>query len=152
MGRVYGWTIPFAMLAIGLIAGKYIATPEEQFPPAQPTSFPPAIITVPAEQPTFHPETVDARTLGQTFVQIAKKVNPAVVSLSAVRLVAHPSVDEEGDGSDGFRGPFERFFNAPDEVLRHSVGSGVIVDGTNGYILTNHHVVENATGIEITLF
>ncbi|MEE2993596.1 MAG: trypsin-like peptidase domain-containing protein, partial [Gemmatimonadota bacterium] len=35
---------------------------------------------------------------------------------------------------------------------RHSVGSGVIVDGTNGYILTNHHVVENATGIEITLF
>ena len=32
MGRVYGWTIAFAMLAIGLIAGKYIATPEEQLP------------------------------------------------------------------------------------------------------------------------
>ena len=152
MGRVYGWTIALAMLAIGLTAGKYIATPEEQLPPAQPTSFPPAVITVPAEHPTFHPETVDARALGQTFVQIAKKVNPAVVSLSAVRLIAHPSVDEEGDESDGFRGPFERFFNAPDEVLRHSVGSGVIVDGTNGYILTNHHVVENATGIQITLF
>jgi len=45
MGRVYGWTIALAMLAIGLTAGKYIASPEEQLPPAQPTSFPPAVIT-----------------------------------------------------------------------------------------------------------
>ncbi|MFK8028776.1 MAG: DegQ family serine endoprotease [Gammaproteobacteria bacterium] len=33
-----------------------------------------------------------------------------------------------------------------------SAGSGVIVDSANGYILTNHHVVENADEITVTLF
>ena len=53
-------------------------------------------------------------------------------------------------GDDAFR----RFFGFPDnpggtrEVA--SAGSGVIVDADNGYIITNHHVVENADVIQIS--
>ena len=39
----------------------------------------------------------------------------------------------------------------PRERQFQSAGSGVIVDGKNGYIITNHHVVENASEITITL-
>ena len=49
---------------------------------------------------------------------------------------------------------FKRFFNLPDlhnvkETM--SLGSGVIVDAVNGYILTNNHVIENAIEITVTL-
>ena len=50
---------------------------------------------------------------------------------------------------------FRRFFGIPDQGERSrqvsSAGSGVIVDADNGYILTNHHVVENADEIQISL-
>jgi serine protease Do/serine protease DegQ len=50
---------------------------------------------------------------------------------------------------------FRRFFGLPDEPGGSreiaSAGSGVIVDAKNGYILTNHHVVENADKIQISL-
>ncbi|HEX3849019.1 MAG TPA: Do family serine endopeptidase [Steroidobacteraceae bacterium] len=51
---------------------------------------------------------------------------------------------------------FRRFFNVPDsEVVRQrqfqSAGSGVIVDAQNGYIVTNRHVIENASEITVTL-
>jgi len=39
----------------------------------------------------------------------------------------------------------------PHERQFQSAGSGVIVDAKNGYIITNHHVVENASEITITL-
>jgi len=49
---------------------------------------------------------------------------------------------------------FQRFFNMPGaERIREtqSLGSGVIVDAKNGYVLTNHHVIEGAFEITITL-
>src|SRR5215208_23939 len=50
---------------------------------------------------------------------------------------------------------FRRFFDLPQnqrpqERETQSTGSGVIVDAANGYVLTNGHVVENATKIEVT--
>jgi Do/DeqQ family serine protease len=50
---------------------------------------------------------------------------------------------------------FRRFFNLPqrsqpEERETQATGSGVIVDAQNGYILTNGHVVDNATKIEVT--
>ena len=51
--------------------------------------------------------------------------------------------------------PFRRFFGLPEapsgsrEIA--SAGSGVIVDAAQGYILTNHHVVEDADEIQISL-
>jgi serine protease DegQ len=50
---------------------------------------------------------------------------------------------------------FRRFFELPEEqpdrVPQQSVGSGVIVDAEEGYILTNHHVVADADDIVVTL-
>ncbi|GBD42581.1 Periplasmic serine endoprotease DegP [bacterium HR40] len=49
---------------------------------------------------------------------------------------------------------FRRFFGLPDEPPQREVlsaGSGVIVDGRRGLVLTNHHVVENADEIRVTL-
>jgi Do/DeqQ family serine protease len=49
---------------------------------------------------------------------------------------------------------FRRFFNIPDmprERISQSLGSGVIVDAENGYVLTNNHVIAGADDISITL-
>lgn len=49
---------------------------------------------------------------------------------------------------------FRRFFGIPDGPLRResqSLGSGVIVDAERGYVLTNHHVVANATEVSVQL-
>ena len=50
---------------------------------------------------------------------------------------------------------FRRFFDLPQnqrpqERETQATGSGVIVDAAHGYVLTNGHVVENATRIEVT--
>ena len=49
---------------------------------------------------------------------------------------------------------FRRFFdipNAPRQREFQSAGSGVIVDAKQGYVITNAHVIENATEITVTL-
>ncbi len=48
---------------------------------------------------------------------------------------------------------FRQFFNLRDQPVEReteAVGSGVIVDAEHGYVLTNNHVVENASRIEVT--
>jgi len=47
---------------------------------------------------------------------------------------------------------FRRFFNMQQTIERETqaTGSGVILDAGQGYILTNAHVVENASSIEVT--
>jgi S1-C subfamily serine protease len=48
---------------------------------------------------------------------------------------------------------FRRYFGVPDSALRPAIaaGSGVIVDGERGFVITNFHVVQNATAVEVTL-
>ena len=49
---------------------------------------------------------------------------------------------------------FRRFFNVPErsrERVSQSLGSGVIVDAEQGYVLTNNHVIAGATEISVTL-
>ena len=48
---------------------------------------------------------------------------------------------------------FRQFFNLRDQPVEReteAVGSGVIIDAERGYVLTNSHVVDNATRIEVT--
>ncbi|WP_283745285.1 Do family serine endopeptidase [Sideroxydans sp. CL21] len=82
------------------------------------------------------------------FSKAAQKVMPAVVNVftsSEVKPQAHPFMDD----------PRFRFFfgdqfedNVPQQTS--SLGSGVIVSH-DGYILTNHHVIESADQIEVAL-
>jgi Do/DeqQ family serine protease len=93
------------------------------------------------------PDSVDGEPL-PSLAPLVKKVSPAVVNIRVSQTINAPSVY----GDEMFR----RFFGVPDspggsrEVA--SAGSGVIVDAENGYILTNHHVVEGADKIQISLF
>ena len=93
------------------------------------------------------PQAVDGEPL-PSLAPLVKRVAPAVVNIR----VSQPGDSRSLYGDEMFR----RFFGIPDgqpgqsrEVA--SAGSGVIVDAENGYILTNHHVVENADKIQISL-
>jgi len=81
-----------------------------------------------------------------TLAPILRKVTPAVVNIS----VLQQSPEEQNPLlSDPF---FRRFFGLPDDgSQRIAAGSGVVVDAKHGYILTNHHVIQDAKEIVVTL-
>ncbi len=93
------------------------------------------------------PDSVDGQPL-PSLAPLVKRVAPAVVNIRVSQTVRSRS--PYGDEM------FRRFFGLPNfeggsrEVA--SAGSGVIVDAANGYILTNHHVVDGADKIQISLF
>ncbi len=91
---------------------------------------------------------VAAPESGNTFRQVAAAVRPAVININTVTVVKNPLAGrtpmEEFFGEEFFR----RFFGEPRELRQRSLGSGVIVDAS-GIALTNAHVVEGATEIEI---
>jgi serine protease Do/serine protease DegQ len=83
-----------------------------------------------------------------TLAPMLKQVTPAVVNISTK---SHVRMQQNPLFNDPF---FRRFFNVPDmpqQQERQSLGSGVIVDADEGYVLTNNHVVENADEITVTL-
>ncbi len=104
--------------------------------------------------------------LSTAFSQLAKQLEPAVVNITSTytareaakpkprRRGAAPNQDEEDDQGGGDL--FHRFFgqdpfgDLPQRPFpkRQATGSGVVVD-QHGYILTNYHVVEDATRIQV---
>ena len=88
-----------------------------------------------------------------SLAPMVKRVSPAVVNIATRGTIK----DGPGQRNPLLDDPFfRRFFDAPPESRPRerqfqSAGSGVIVDAKNGYIITNHHVVENASEITITL-
>ena len=92
------------------------------------------------------PADVDGQPV-PSLAPLVEKVSPAVVNIRVSETVSTGS----NFGDDLFR----RFYGLP-QVPRGSrevasAGSGVIVDAERGYILTNHHVVEGADKIQISL-
>ncbi len=81
-----------------------------------------------------------------TLAPLMERVTPAVVNISV-------STRAPMEDNPLFRDPFfRRFFELPERPQpQQSVGSGVIVDSARGYVLTNHHVIENATEVNVTL-
>jgi len=85
-----------------------------------------------------------------SLAPMVKKVSPAVVNI-ATRGTIRERPPQNPLLEDPF---FRRFFDIPDmprERQFQSAGSGVIFDARNGYIVTNAHVVDNATEITVTL-
>ena len=100
-----------------------------------------------------------ARSLGQAFVEVAKKAQPAVVNITTEKMVTLRPWDRFGE--DFFKGsPFEDFFRgfgfSPRDKEKEykqkqrGGGSGVIVD-KEGYVLTNNHVIEGADRVKVRL-
>ncbi|RLA22530.1 MAG: serine endoprotease DegQ [Gammaproteobacteria bacterium] len=81
-----------------------------------------------------------------TLAPMLKKVLPGVVNISTQGTVPaqqHPLMND----------PFFRRFapEMPKEKRTQGIGSGVIIDAKNGYILTNNHVIATADTIFVTL-
>jgi serine protease DegQ len=91
------------------------------------------------------PAEVDGKPL-PSLAPMLEQVLPAVVNVSTLTQI---------DASDHplLRDPFfRRFFAIPDRQREsQSLGSGVVVDADQGIVLTNHHVVEQADAIRVTL-
>jgi len=88
-----------------------------------------------------------AKFFSDTFSNVVKKVNSAVVTINSEKIVSNDRIN-----------PFEEFFyedfgyGYPNrKKTRRALGSGVIVDSKLGYIITNNHVVDGADKISIVL-
>jgi len=111
----------------------------------------------------------------KVFEQVVDQVKPAVVSITSVKVFKHkqqkqrsmpqdpyhsrPNQEQERDQFRDFReffgdDFFDRFFKPrfPEgEYKIQGLGSGVIIDGEKGYIVTNNHVIEDADELKITM-
>ena len=128
-------------LVVGIVAGAALVGHSAWGRPpllAQAPSFPEAPI-IPVQMPL---------TTG-TFAKVAEVIKPAVININTV---------SKGGGGFSGRTPFEEFFgeeffkrffgDTPERIPQRSLGSGVIVD-PSGIALTNAHVVDKATDIEV---
>ncbi len=86
--------------------------------------------------------------VSNTFAQVAAAVKPSVININTRTVVRNPFRGPRGPFEEFFGEEFRRFFGQPPDITQRSLGSGVIVDET-GTALTNAHVVEGATEIEV---
>ena len=146
----YSFLIMVASLAVGMvIASRLDLTPSSS---AQGTLAPaPPMNSAPLSGP------VDA----STFRNIAKAMSPAVVNIRSTSKQRAQEMTEffGGGGNDDL---LERFFGGggqgqqgrprqqrPREQETQAAGTGFVINKTLGYILTNNHVVEGATKVEV---
>lgn len=99
----------------------------------------------------------DSGTLESPFVRVAEIATPAVVNISTERVVKFET-SPFFDQNDPFEEFFKKFFempipSIPREYKSTSLGSGFVFqkDGDKYYILTNNHVIKNASKIVIKL-
>ncbi len=118
--------------------------------------LPPVSPSVPAADAAGRGSTplyVKAKGGYPSLAPLLKRVTPAVVNvavISEVSLEDHPYLTDPV-----FRRFLEQLDIEPPDPAelrrRQSVGSGVIVDGRRGLVLTNAHVIEDARDITVTL-
>ena len=102
----------------------------------------------PAQAQTTIRNADDLAALSSTYAQISQKVTPAVVNIQSESVI--PGRVFRDPMGDFFGGNFGgRVLREPDKKAQ-SLGSGVIIDGS-GLIVTNNHVIKNATRITVTL-
>jgi serine protease Do len=118
----------------------------------------------------------DPVIMSNAFSGIVNKVEPAVVNISTIQTIQAPvhrmtprttppatpapkarpqRPDGNNQDQDPYQDFFDRFFDggpdaAPVDRSERSLGSGIIVDA-KGFILTNNHVVDQATKIKVQL-
>ncbi|MDI9818256.1 MULTISPECIES: Do family serine endopeptidase [unclassified Legionella] len=95
---------------------------------------------------TFTAIAEEAKPLA-TWAPILKNTMPAIVNVAVQGFVQNPASPEDEEGEDKQARP-----QLPEKPKKfQSIGSGVIVDPQNGVIITNDHVIRNASLITVTL-
>ncbi|HET6267217.1 MAG TPA: DegQ family serine endoprotease [Acidobacteriota bacterium] len=89
-----------------------------------------------------------AKQMSAAFIEVSKKVTPSIVMIvNEEKFQSEFPNDQPGDDF------FQRFFNfdpRQQQSVQKTLGSGVIVR-EDGYIMTNNHVVDNSTKLQVTL-
>ena len=122
-----------ALLAVGIIFGAILVSGFSLVRPDY------ADIKLGAAAPPVNLD-ADATAFSKAFIEVAEKVTPTIVQ---VAVVSEKSGDDPH--SDMFFFPFKDMRQA-----QRGSGSGIIITD-DGYILTNNHVVENASKVSVTL-
>jgi serine protease Do len=105
--------------------------------------------TAPAKLWSDEPPKVSGQTVpAPDWVAIAKALKPAVVNVSTKRVESGPSLPRGLDPDDPFAQFFRQFERRPHAV--RSLGSGFIIH-SDGYIVSNNHVVDGASEIRVRL-
>ncbi len=151
--KLLSTTLLLLTLAIGIVIGTLINTGVNAqragtaAPDATPLSIPKAV------------------QIGNEFSKLAKQLDPSVVNITAdyVPKASEGKNKQKGGGDDGdddSNDLFRRFFGgpggggsgdgSPQAQRREQSGTGFIVD-KNGYIVTNHHVVDGVDRIKVKM-
>lgn len=83
------------------------------------------------------------KEFSEAFIEVASNGNPAVVSIISEKVIKQRYHQ--------FFSPFGDQF-PQGEYRGHTLGSGVIIDAEEGYIITNYHVIEDAKEIKVIMF
>ena len=109
-----------------------------------------AAVTAPAPAPLDDNSVSPLVSLDQAMETLAARVTPSIVN---VNVTAKKKVDLSEEGlPDNLPPGFRQFFGVPMQPqnrIEHGEGSGVIIS-PDGYIVTNNHVVDGATDVQVT--